>query len=94
MPKRESRLRPIEHELRQLENLKTLTPNATSEDALPLSNTLVDIARAALEEVHALESGQRPELKRLGRLVELVDSLPGLMATGTTEHSVSERASQ
>jgi hypothetical protein len=87
MSKRENRLKPIEHEMRQITNLKALTPNATPMEALLLSDALVDIAIAALEEVHALESGQRPELKRLRRLVELVDSLPTLASKGGMEGS-------
>ncbi len=79
MAKRQNRLKAIEHEQRQLENLKTLEPNTTPEEAQLFSRTLIDIAIAALEEVSALEAGEPPELKRLQRLYDLVEALPKLL---------------
>ena len=76
MAKRKNRVAPIEHECRQLENLKVLEPNSTTPEARELSNALVDIALAALEEVRNLELGEEPQLKRLETLVELMDTLP------------------
>ncbi len=79
MAKRKSRINAINHELRQIEKLKILEPNTTSPEARQLSDALADIALEALNEVHFLETGESPELKRLGGLVELVDSLPELV---------------
>jgi hypothetical protein len=75
MPKRENRLAPIQHEARQIANLKTLQPNNTLPEAQPYSDTLLDLAVAALEEVAALESGEPVEFKRLSRLMSLVNQL-------------------
>ncbi len=85
MAKRKSRINAINHELRQLEKLKTLEPNTTKPEALQLSDVLVDIALEALNEVHILETGESPELKRLSGLVELVDSLPELVQTDSQQ---------
>lgn len=76
MPKRENRLRAIDHERRQLDMLKTLTPNATPPQLRALSNRLIDLAMAALEEVYALEDGQPAQTERLGRLIALAERLP------------------
>lgn len=76
MAKRVNRLKTINHEISQLNMLKDLTPNTTSPDAMPLSNTLVEIAQEALREVSLLEDGQSPELKRLQKLMTLINSLP------------------
>ena len=72
MAKRANRLPPIDHERRALEKLKTIEPNATPEDLQPLSDALVDVALAALDEVHRLESGDPFEAKRLQLLYALV----------------------
>ncbi len=81
MAKRENRIAPIQHEIRQLTNLKTLLPNTTLLEAQPYSDCLVDIAIAALEEAVVLESGQPVGLKRIGRLMELVDQIATLART-------------
>jgi len=76
MAKRVNRLKSINHEISQLDMIKDLTPNTTPINALPLSNHLIQIAQEALREVATLETGKQPELKRLARLMELVDELP------------------
>lgn len=76
MAKRENRVRVIEHERRQIETLKTLDPIATRPSAMPLSNHLLDIAIEALLEARRLEENEPIDVKRLQRLVELVDKLP------------------
>jgi hypothetical protein len=68
--KRKNRLKPLEHEGRQLENLKTLEPNTTPPALRPLSAALVDLA--ALGEVEALETGKPPALDRLQHEYERV----------------------
>lgn len=75
MAKRNNRTKAIQHELRQLDMLKELEPNATPDNLRPLSDTLIEIAKEALQEVATLEEGEAPQLKRLGRMLELVDSL-------------------
>jgi hypothetical protein len=75
MAKRENRIAPIQHEIRQITNLKTLQPNTTAPEAQRFSDCLIDIAAAALEEVAALESGQPLRLKRIARLMELFDQM-------------------
>ena len=47
MAKRQNRLAPIQHEIRQLIALKSLEPNATPADARLLSERLIDVAVAA-----------------------------------------------
>jgi len=76
MAKRVNRLKSINHEISQLDMIKDLKPNTTPSSSLPLSNHLLLIAQEALREVGTLETGKQPELKRLQRLMELVDSLP------------------
>jgi hypothetical protein len=76
MAKRENRLVPILHEQRAVRNLKAISPAATPPESMPLSNALIDIAVAALDEVAALEDGQNVDLQRLSRLADLVASLP------------------
>jgi hypothetical protein len=76
MAKRENRLVPILHEQRAVRNLKMISPVATPPESMPLSNALIDIAVAALDEVAALEEGQSVDLQRLTRLADLVASLP------------------
>ena len=56
--------------------IQDLKPNITPLNALPLSNTLLEVAQEALQEVSKLEKGQPPELKRLGKLLSLINSLP------------------
>jgi hypothetical protein len=75
MAKRENRIAPLEHEMRQITNLKTLQPIATPPEVQPFSDCLLDIAVAALEEAVNLESGQPIQLKRLTHLMELVDQM-------------------
>ena len=79
MPKRDSRLRPIAHERHQLFNLKGLEPITTPDDLRPLSDALVDLAIAALDEVYRLEEGQPCEARRLQRLYHLASSLQDLI---------------
>lgn len=79
MPKRKDRIKPIQHEMRQIENLKELEPNATPPDNQALSDALIDIAVAALHEVEQLESGENVNLVRLGHLADLVAKLPTLV---------------
>ena len=76
MAKRENRLVPILHEQRAIRNLKGISPAATAPESMPLSNALIDIAVAALDEVAALEEGHNIDLQRLSRLADLVASLP------------------
>lgn len=77
MAKRKSRVKPIDHERRQLENLKILTPSTTPERHHALSDSLVDVAIVALEIVRALEVGAVPDFERLYDLVDgLEDTIP------------------
>jgi len=76
MAKRENRLVPIQHEQRAVRNLKNISPSATPPESMALSNALIDIAVAALDEVAALEDGQSIDLQRLSKLADLVASLP------------------
>jgi hypothetical protein len=78
MAKRENRLKPIEHERRQIENLKSLEPIATPPDLKPLSDGLIDLALATLEDVYALEAGQVVKKAHLQRLAEMVGQLQDL----------------
>ena len=75
MAKRENRIAPIQHEIRQITNLKTLLPNATLPEAQPFSDCLIDIAVAALEEVAVLESSQPVKMMRIAHLMELVNQM-------------------
>ncbi len=75
MAKRENRLAPIQHEIRQISNLKTLLPNTTLPGIQPFSDCLIDIAVAALEEVAMLETGEQVQLKRLDHLMELINQM-------------------
>ena len=88
MAKRKSRINAINHEIRQLEKLKILEPNTTRPEARQLSDALVDIALEALNEIHILETGEAPELKRLRGLIELVDSLPELVQVNSQQDEV------
>jgi hypothetical protein len=78
MAKRENRLKPIEHERRQIENLKILEPSATPPNLKPLSDGLIDLAIAVLEDVYALEAGQVLKKVHLQRLAEMVSQLQNL----------------
>jgi hypothetical protein len=73
--KRENRIRPIEHEQRQLENLKTLTPNGTLPEWREMSDSLIILALVALDEVASLEGGSEPNWNRLRLLVKLAEDL-------------------
>jgi hypothetical protein len=75
MAKRPDRLKPIHHNIGQIENLKTLEPIATPAEVKPLSDALVDLAIAALEEVAWLEEGNPPSSDRLQELVKKAESL-------------------
>lgn len=75
MAKRNNRLKSIQHEIRQLDMLKELEPNTTPTHLRPYSEALVEIAQEALNEVARVEDGDMPQLKRLSRLFELVNSL-------------------
>lgn len=76
MPKRKNRLKPIQHEINQLDNLKSLEPIATAPEALALSDALIDIAVDALREVYKLEEGQEISMLRLKSLSQRVGDLP------------------
>ena len=75
MAKRENRVKPLEHEARQLENLKYLDPITTPEHLRPLSNALLDVAIAAIREVSALEAGEALNSQRLQSLQQMVNNL-------------------
>jgi hypothetical protein len=79
MAKRKNLLGPIDHERHQLLNLKTLEPVTTPEDLRPLSDTLIDLALAALDEVYRLEAGQPCEARRLERIYHLASTLPNMV---------------
>jgi hypothetical protein len=74
MAKRENRVRPIDHEKRQLEKLKALKPNTTPHRYRALSEALVDVAIVALDIVAALEMGDKGALD-FERFYDLVDNL-------------------
>lgn len=78
MAKRENRLKPIEHERRQIENLKTLEPIATPPELRPLSDGLIDLVLAALDGVSVLESGHQITKSDLQQLVNLLEDLQKL----------------
>ena len=80
MAKRVNRLKAINHEISQLEMIRDLKPNTTPKKARPLSNTLLEVAQEALYEIGRLEGGKPPELKRLSKLMSLIDSLPDQVA--------------
>ncbi|MBI5930126.1 MAG: hypothetical protein HY862_12515 [Chloroflexi bacterium] len=78
MAKRENRLKPIEHERRQIENLKTLEPIATPPDLKSLSDGLIDLALAALDGVSVLESGHIIKKADLQQFADMVVHLQSL----------------
>ncbi len=78
MAKRQNRLAPIQHEIRQLIALKSLEPNATPPKARLLSERLIDVAVAALMEVAALENGEPVQAGRLNNLLQLTERAMGL----------------
>ena len=75
MAKRKNRITPIEHERRQLENLKGLEPIETPEQYMPLSDALFDLVLLALDEARSLEDGNSPDLERLKALQEMASAL-------------------
>lgn len=80
MAKRTNRIKSIEHEMRQLENLKSLEPNSTPVKYNKLSNALIDVAVAALDLVSALEvsEGDRLDFDSFyDRIDALDEALPG-----------------
>jgi hypothetical protein len=68
MAKRPDRIKPIRHHMSQLEILKTLEPIATPAEVKPLSDSLLDLAIAVLEEVAWLEEGNPRSDDRLKEL--------------------------
>lgn len=82
MAKRENRLKPIEHERRQIENLKTLDPIATPPAMRPLSDGLIDLVLAVLDGVSVLESGHKITQSDLQQLANLVEDLKKLAPEG------------
>ena len=56
MAKRQNRLAPIQHEIQQLINLKTLEPNATPPDARLLSERPIDVAATTIQAATGLSS--------------------------------------
>jgi len=76
MPRRDSRVRAIDHHLQQLERLKTLQPNATPERWRAFSDSLVDVAIEALRLARTLEAGRRPDRYQVLHLMTLVQHLP------------------
>jgi hypothetical protein len=79
MPKRTNRLAAIDHERRQLANLKTLDPNATPDNLRPLSEALIDLAIAALDEVYRLEEGRPFNARRIELIYHLSSELPNVI---------------
>jgi hypothetical protein len=75
MVKRTDRLKPIQHNIGQLENLKTLDPIATPDNVKPMSDALVDIAIEALMEVYHLEDGKKPNHDHLREIITKVNAL-------------------
>lgn len=76
MAKRKNRLKPIDHEIKQLDMLRELEPNATPSEYRALSDQLIQLAQLALHEVHSLEDGNAPEAKRIQVLKRLIQELP------------------
>jgi hypothetical protein len=79
LAKRQNRIKPIEHEQRQLENLKALEPNATPPEHRALSEALIDLTLVALDELAALENGDAPNQDRLGLIAALANDLPNTL---------------
>lgn len=79
MPKRQNRIPPLRHEYNQLENLKSLEPIATPPENKVLSDALLDLAMAAINEAIALEEQQAPDKDRLDTLRLLAEQLPILV---------------
>ena len=90
MAKRPNRLPVIEHEQRQIELLKKMTPNETPAEYRVLSNGLAGVSIAALELMAAFEGSRRPNFEVL---YELVDGLADLVGVSDTE-AVSEPLSR
>jgi hypothetical protein len=78
MPKRKNRVKPLTHEMNQLENLKTLEPITTPDEWRSFSESLLDIAIAAIDLARRLEAGRLPSHQRMKAMVLLVNELPDL----------------
>ena len=78
MPERTNRLGRIEHKRRQIEALKRLEPIETGVKYMPLSDALIDLCLAALDEVAALERREAPNIERLRRFARLAIELERL----------------
>ena len=76
MPKRTDRTRVMDHEMHQLETLKTLEPNTTPARWRPFSDALVDVAIEALRIARELEAGRKLDRYQIQHLVSLVRQLP------------------
>ena len=81
MAKRKNRLKPINHEIRQLEMLKTQTPNETPFDLRPISDTLIDIAITCLQGVYILEEKHSKENVDFGSIHNDAQKLASMLAT-------------
>jgi len=66
----------MDHELHQLETLKTLEPNTTPVRWRPFSDALVDVAVEALRIARELEAGRKLDRYQIQHLVSLVRRLP------------------
>ncbi len=84
---RQNRLPPIEHEQRQVEALKGMTPNTTPEHYRALSDGLADVSITALDLIAALETNRRPDFERL---YSLVDGLADLLNVPESDEQVTE----
>ena len=81
MPKRENRIKPIEHQINQIEMLKTLEPNATPEKWIRVSLELLNLCQTTLQEVADLESGLTPNETRLTGVQNRLKKLMGYLET-------------
>jgi hypothetical protein len=86
MAKRTNRLAALDHERHQLEKLKILEPNATPDDLRALSDALIDLAVAALDEVYRLEEGKPLYARRIELIYNLAGDLPNVMAFARQNH--------
>ena len=92
MAKRPNRLPVIEHEQRQIELLKKMTPNETPESYRVLSNGLADVSIAALELMAALEGSRRPNFEVLYDMVDGLVDLVGMSDTEKASEPISPAA--
>lgn len=76
MAKRQNRLKSIEHQIQQIQMLKSLEPNITPESYREMSDILMDVAVEALNVAYALENGENPPSNHLQQLLELANGLP------------------